>query len=145
VVLIQVLDGPELLFSEHFACVYCGISLGEIEPRSFSFNSPHGACSACSGSAPRWRSTRPDIPDREVSLAEGAIHPYYKANNQNSYYMKLLEAVAKRYGFSMSVPVRELSDRQVTILLYGTKGERVTVEHEDRSGTAARSTRATRA
>jgi excinuclease ABC subunit A len=135
VVLIQVLDGPELLFSEHFACVYCGISLGEIEPRSFSFNSPHGACSACSGLGTSME-IDPDliIPDRDLSLAEGAIHPYYKANNQNSYYMKLLEAVAKRYGFSMSVPVRELSDRQVTILLYGTKGERVTVEHEDRSG-----------
>src|SRR5438093_6930268 len=135
VVLIQVLDGPELLFSEHFACVYCGISLGEIEPRSFSFNSPHGACSACSGLGTSME-IDPDlvIPDRDLSLAEGAIHPYYKANNQNSYYMKLLEAVAKRYGFSMNVPVRELSERQVTILLYGTKGERVTVEHEDRSG-----------
>jgi excinuclease ABC subunit A len=135
VVLIQVLDGPELLFSEHFACVYCGVSLGEIEPRSFSFNSPHGACSACSGLGTSME-IDPDliIPDRDLSLGEGAIHPYYKANNQNSYYMKLLEAVARWQGFSMGVPVRELSDRQITILLYGTKGERVTVEHEDRSG-----------
>jgi excinuclease ABC subunit A len=133
--LIQVMDGPEFLFSEHFACVHCGISLGEVEPRTFSFNNPHGACSACSGLGTALE-IDPDlvIPDRDLTLAEGAIHPYYKTNNQNSYYMRLLEAVAKKYGFSMTVPVRELSERQVTILLYGSKGEKVTVEHEDRSG-----------
>src|SRR5207244_10454095 len=135
VVLVSVLEGPEYLFSEHFACVHCGISLGEIEPRTFSFNSPHGACPACSGLGTSLE-IDPElvIPDRELSLGEGAIAPFNKANNQNSYYMRLLEAVAKRYGFSMSTPLRELSDRQVTVLLYGTKGERVTVQHEDRSG-----------
>jgi excinuclease ABC subunit A len=135
VVLVSVVDGPELLFSEHFACVHCGVSLGEIEPRTFSFNSPHGACPACSGLGTALEMD-PElvIPDRDLSLAEGAIHPYHKPNNTNSYYQRMLAGVAKHYGFSTSVPLRDLSERQVTLLLYGSKGDRITLEHEDRSG-----------
>src|SRR5262245_52114327 len=135
VVLIQILDGPELLFSEHFACVYCGVSLGEIEPRSFSFNNPHGACPACSGLGTALE-IDPElvVPDRELTLAEGAIDPYHRPNNQNTYYMRMLEAVARKYGIPMTVPVKELSERQMALLLYGTKDEKVAVEHEDRSG-----------
>jgi excinuclease ABC subunit A len=135
VVQVTVLEGPELLFSEHFACVHCGISLGEIEPRTFSFNSPHGACPACSGLGTALE-IDPDlvIPDRDLSLAEGAIHPYQRANNTNNYYTRLLAAVARHYGFSAQVPLRDLSERQVNLLLYGSKGDRIAIEHEDRSG-----------
>jgi excinuclease ABC subunit A len=135
VVLVSVLDGPELLFSEHFACVHCGISLGEIEPRTFSFNSPHGACPACSGLGTSLE-IDPElvIPDRDLTLAEGAIHPYHRANNANTYYTRILEGVAKKYGIPMNQPVKELSERQIALLLYGSKGEKVAVEHEDRSG-----------
>src|SRR4030043_253361 len=77
VVLVSVMDGEELLFSEHFACVHCGISLGEIAPRTFSCNSPHGACPACSGLGVKLE-IDPDllIPNKDLSLAQGAIHPW---------------------------------------------------------------------
>jgi len=76
-VLVSIVDGEELLFSEHFACVYCGISLGEIAPRTFSFNNPHGACRDCTGLGYK-QVIDPDliIPDKELTIAEGAIHPY---------------------------------------------------------------------
>ncbi|TAK22498.1 MAG: excinuclease ABC subunit UvrA [Chloroflexota bacterium] len=135
VVLLHVVDGDEMLFSEHFACVHCGVSLGEIEPRTFSFNNPHGACAACTGLGTALE-IDPDlvIPDRSLSLSEGAIQPYSRPNNTNAYYMRVLAAVGRRYGFSMTVPLRELSEHQMSILLNGTRTEKVTVEHQDRHG-----------
>src|SRR5262245_24194928 len=135
VVQVTILDGPELLFSEHFACVHCGISLGEIEPRTFAFHRPHGACPACSGLGTALE-IDPDlvIPDRDLSLAEGAIHPYQRSNNTNNYYTRMLAAVARHYGFSAQVPMRDLSERQINVLLHGSKGDRIALEHEDRSG-----------
>ncbi len=132
---VQVLEGEEFLFSEHFACVYCGVSIGEIEPRTFSFNNPHGACSSCSGLGTALE-IDPDliIPDRSLSIAEGAIQPLARPSNANSYYMRLIQGVVRRYGFSMTVPLSELSDHQISVLLYGSRGEKVTIEHTDRAG-----------
>ena len=92
VVLISIVDGEELLFSEHFACVTCGISLGEIAPRTFSFNSPHGACPACTGLGIKLE-IDPDlvIPDRDLSIAEGAIKPW----STYTWYLNQLEEAAQ--------------------------------------------------
>ncbi len=123
VVLVSIVDGEELLFSEHFACVSCGISLGEIAPRTFSFNSPHGACLTCTGLGFK-QELDPDliIPNKNLSLAEGAIQPY-----QSGYwYLEQLDEVARRHGFSLYTPVKDLSEEQLKLILYGEGGEVVT-------------------
>ncbi|UCG09796.1 MAG: excinuclease ABC subunit UvrA [Dehalococcoidia bacterium] len=129
VVLVSTLDGEELLFSEHFACVYCGISLGEIAPRTFSFNSPHGACPACTGLGMKME-VEPDlvIPNRELSIAQGAIHPSWWL----AWHMDELRMLSRRYGFSLDVPVKELSEHNLKLILYGEDGE--LVQYRNRYG-----------
>jgi len=89
----------ELLFSEHFACVYCGISLGEIAPRTFSFNSPHGACPACTGLGVKLE-IDPNlvITDKELSLAEGAIQPWARNGQLSTWYSSILESLPRHYS-----------------------------------------------
>jgi excinuclease ABC subunit A len=122
VVLVKVIDGEELLFSEHFACVRCGISLGEIAPRTFSFNSPHGACPACTGLGVKME-VDPDlvIPNKQLSIAEGAIRPW----GWFSWHSSQLESLARRYGFPLHVAVKELSEHHLNLILYGEDGEPV--------------------
>jgi excinuclease ABC subunit A len=122
VVLVSIVDGEELLFSEHFACVHCGISLGEIAPRTFSFNSPHGACPACTGLGVK-QEIDPEliIPNKELSVAQGAIRPGW----YSSWYFDQFESLARRYGFSSHTPVKELSEQQLRLILYGEGGEPV--------------------
>lgn len=124
-VLAQRDGGEDLLYSENLACAHCGISYSEIEPRNFSFNSPHGACAECGGlgTVPELD---PDliIPDRTLSLDEGAIAPWEKSGRKSvGYYRGLLRAVADHYGFSTEVPVRELAPESLGVVLYGSKGE----------------------
>ncbi len=119
VVLVSIVDGDELLFSEHFACVYCGISLGEIAPRTFSFNSPHGACPACTGLGVKLEIDPELVINKELSIAQGAIRPW----QFSSWYFYQLESVARRYGFSLHTPLKELSEQQLRVLLYGEGGE----------------------
>jgi len=135
VVLIKVVDGQEVLFSEHFACVYCGVSLGEIAPRTFSFNSPHGACPACTGLGLKLE-IDPNlvIPDKELSLAEGAIQPWARNGTMSTWYSSILESLAHRYGFSLSTAVKNLTDSQLRLILYGDGGETVLATYEDRYG-----------
>jgi excinuclease ABC subunit A len=112
IVLVSVVGGEELLFSEHFACVHCEISLGEIAPRSFSFNSPHGACPVCTGLGMK-REIDPDlvIPDKSISVSRGAIIPY----QTHSWYLRYL----RRLGFPITTPLKDLTERQMQWLLYG--------------------------
>jgi excinuclease ABC subunit A len=122
VVVVSIIDGPEYLFSEKFACADCGISLGEIEPRSFSFNSPHGACPDCTGLGIKMEFD-PDlvIPNKKLSLAEGAIHPY----QWQTWYFSQLEDIARRYNFSLNSPVERLTSEQLELVLYGEGGDRI--------------------
>ena len=135
VVLVQVIDGGELLFSEHFACVRCGISLGEIQPRTFSFNSPHGACPACTGLGVRME-IDPSLvmPNRELSLSEGAVRPWTRAGAISPWYTSMLGSVARKYGFSVDAPVKRLTAEQLDIVLYGTGNRTVTMRHETQLG-----------
>jgi excinuclease ABC subunit A len=114
--LVSIVDGEELLFSEHYSCAHCGTSLGEIEPRTFSFNSPHGACTACTGLGFK-QEFDPDLifPDKELSIAEGAIHPYQSQN----WYLHQLSDVVSRYGFSTHEPVKDFTREQLDLILYG--------------------------
>ncbi|MDP2663062.1 MAG: excinuclease ABC subunit UvrA [Dehalococcoidia bacterium] len=120
VALVSVADGQEQLFSEHFACVHCGISIGEIAPRSFSFNSPHGACPTCTGLGSKLE-IDPDlvIPNKDLSIAEGAIMPWQRLSATSTWYYHLLSKVARRYGFSLNTAVRNLSKEHLDIVLHG--------------------------
>jgi len=120
VVLVSIVDGEELLFSEHFACVHCGVSLGEIAPRTFSFNSPHGACPACTGLGIKLE-IDPElvIPNKELSIAHGAIRPW----QFSSWFFYQLESLAQRHDFSLRTPVKELSEDIYNLILYGDGGE----------------------
>ncbi|MCC7367502.1 MAG: excinuclease ABC subunit UvrA [Chloroflexi bacterium] len=130
-------DEPaEHIYSEHFACVYDNISLGEIEPRTFSFNSPHGACPDCTGLGHRLE-IDPElvIPNRSLSIDGGAIVPWGKAGiNGNVWYRDIVAALAKHRGFSLTAPVADLSEADLQVLLYGTKGERIPIRHVSKRG-----------
>ena len=135
VVLVKVLDGDESLFSEHFACVYCGVSLGEIAPRTFSFNSPYGACPECTGLGCKLE-IDPNlvIPAKELSLAEGAIQPWTRNGQLNTWHSSILQSLGHRHSFSLSTPVKNLDEEQLHLILYGNGGETVLATYEDRYG-----------
>ncbi|MGC8827862.1 MAG: excinuclease ABC subunit UvrA, partial [Anaerolineae bacterium] len=127
----------DMLFSEHFSCVHCGISLPEIEPRTFSFNTPYGACPTCDGLGSQLEFD-PDliIPDKSLTLAQGAIRPWHRYDdNGDGYYHQLLRAACEYYGIPMNVPVSELSPKQIHRLLYGGRpGETIRVHYRNRRG-----------
>jgi excinuclease ABC subunit A len=110
----------ERLYSEHFACIDCGISLGEIAPRNFSFNSPHGACPECTGLGVKME-IDPDlvVPNKGLTLAEGAIQPWQRAAATNTWYQRILEALAKKHKFSMNEPVSKMKKEHLKLVLHG--------------------------
>jgi len=123
VVLVDVIGQKEMLFSQHFACVDCGVSYEEIEPRLFSFNSPYGACPDCDGLGTKME-IDPDlvIPDPELSVNQGAIAPWGLPRER--WFYRHLREIASRYGLDFDVPFRQLTQSQQKILLYGTgKGD----------------------
>ena len=132
---VAIQGGEELSFSEQFACVQCGASLLEIEPRTFSFNSPHGACSACTGLGYRLE-IDPELimPNKDLSLSQGAVVPWTRSGSSSQWYTSLLESVAKTYDFSAKAPIRELDDKAIEIILYGNKGESLTMKHRTHAG-----------
>jgi excinuclease ABC subunit A len=106
----------ERTYSEHFACANCGLSIGELEPRNFSFNSPHGACRDCTGLGVKME-LDPEmvIPNKNLSLTEGALQPWARQSTVSTWYMRMLDAVARKHHFSTQVPVRELSPEHLNI------------------------------
>ena len=128
-------DGDEeLTFSQHLACSYCGISLDELAPRSFSFNSPYGACPACNGLGTRFE-VDPEliIPNPDLSLALGAIGPW--AGARTEYFSRVLQAVADAYRFDMKRPWSKLTKAQRKVLLYGAGTKKVHIQYRNRYGT----------
>ena len=118
--LVDVEGEGERMYSEHYACPFDGTNIGEIAPRNFSFNSPHGACAECTGLGTKME-LDPSlvIPNRDLSLSEGAIAPWSRSAATNTWYFRILEAAAKKHGFSVDVPVRELKPKHMQIVLYG--------------------------
>ncbi|WP_053368215.1 excinuclease ABC subunit UvrA [Bacillus sp. FJAT-27245] len=123
-VVIDVIGEEELLFSEHHACPLCGFSIGELEPRMFSFNSPFGACPDCDGLGSKLE-VDPDlvIPDRDLTLNQNAIAAWESVSSQ--YYPQLLKAVCDHYGIDMDVPVKDLPKSQMDRILYGSEGKKI--------------------
>jgi len=137
--LVNLADAPpkeaDRLFSERYACPEHGGSFEEPAPRNFSFNSPHGACPDCTGLGSRLE-IDPDLvlPNDELSVDDGAILPWRRMAASDSWFAKILVAVAEHYGFRTDVPVRDLTDDARRILLYGNRGERVPVRYRARNG-----------
>ncbi|MFY9312507.1 MAG: excinuclease ABC subunit UvrA [Tepidanaerobacteraceae bacterium] len=119
-VIVDVIGEQELLFSQNLSCPDCNISLEELSPRMFSFNSPYGACPTCSGLGINME-VDPDlvIPDWEKSVAEGAVAPW--SATPGGYYFQMLSAVMNHYGYSVDTPIKDLPDEIVDVLLYGSK------------------------
>ena len=112
----------EKKYSEHFACVDCGINFEELTPRMFSFNAPQGACPECNGIGSKME-IDPDliVPDKTLTLNEGAIAPWSKSSKRENYYYQMLEAVSNHFNFSMDVPFNELDSEYQNTILYGCK------------------------
>jgi excinuclease ABC subunit A len=135
----QIIDGELIVFSERFSCPVHGVvGLTEIEPRNFSFNSPHGACPVCTGlGTTREFDAELIMPNRGLSIAQGAVVPWVRATGEGSaWYTALLEGVAARYGFSLDVPVKDLPQEAIDVILHGSRGKTVTVRYKSRSGRA---------
>ena len=130
-VIASVIDGEETLFSQNYACPDCGISIGELTPRMFSFNNPYGACPTCSGLGMLMK-IDPGIviPDRSLSLNQGAIQVSgWNSGEFDSMAHTYLTALSEQYGFSLDTPVKDLPESAMNILLYGTNGEKVRIHY----------------
>lgn len=135
-VIVDVIGQEELLFSQNLACADCNISLEELSPRMFSFNSPYGACPTCSGLGFNME-VDPElvIPDKDKSIAEGAVVPW--SNAPNSYYFQMLSAVLNHYGYSVETPIKDLPQEIVDIILYGSD-ETIEYDYVSRFGKRTR-------
>ncbi len=138
IVIINVLGDEErdILFSQNYACEDCGVSIEELTPRMFSFNNPYGACPTCTGLGSQMK-IDPDriIPNRSLSILEGAITAsgwnHIKSDGISRMYF---DALAKKYKFKLTDPVEKLSDEVMDIILYGTKGEKLTLNYDQPRG-----------
>ncbi len=132
-VLVDVIGQEELFFSEHHACPICGFSIGELEPRMFSFNSPFGACPECDGLGMKLEVDRDlVIPNPELTLKEHAIAPWEPTSSQ--YYPELLKTIAKHYKIPMDVPVGELADSDIDKLMFGSKKDKIRFRYTNEFG-----------
>jgi excinuclease ABC subunit A len=130
---VDVVDGDTLTFSERFSCPEHGVGLPELQPRVFSFNSPHGACPRCTGLGAQ-QEIDPDllVPDPSLSIAEGALVPWSVGNS--TYYESVIQAIADRYEIDLDAPWGELSEEHQDLFLYGTDGDKIYVTYRNRMG-----------
>lgn len=134
---VDVIDGEPINFSQSFACPDCGISIDEIEPRSFSFNNPFGACPECFGLGYKMEFDEDlMIPDKDLSIDEGAIAVigWQSCTDKGSYTRAILEALAKEYNFSLDTPFKDYPKKIHDILIYGTGGKEVKVYYRGQRG-----------
>lgn len=132
-VIIDIIDGEEMLFSENYACPICNFTIQELEPRLFSFNSPFGACSACDGLGTNLEVDLDlVIPNWDLSLNEHAIEAWRPISSQ--YYPQLLTSVCKHFNIDMDKPVKELSEKELDIVLYGSGDEKINFRYENDFG-----------
>lgn len=134
---VGTMDGNQLNFSQSFSCPDCGISMEEIEPRSFSFNNPFGACPSCAGLGYKMEFDEDlMIPDKTVSIADGAITVlgWQSCTDKSSYTRAVLDALAEEYDFSLSTPFCEYPKKIHDILIYGTNGKSVKVHYRGQRG-----------
>jgi len=136
--LIDIVGQEQIMFSQNFACIDCGISLPEMSPRMFSFNNPFGACPECTGLGYLLR-IDPDmlIPDKTISLADGAIViSGWNVENGYSYTYQIMQSIAKHYGFSLDTPFNELPKKIQNVILYGSGNEKILFKYDGGSYTA---------
>ena len=141
-VIIDLFDKGELLFSQNYACPDCGISIEELAPRMFSFNSPFGACPTCSGLGTLMKIS-PDIlfPDKNLSLRQGALNAMgFNTSDGDGIAAQYFSAMGGRYGFTMDTPVKDFSPEAWNAILYGTGTEKITVTYESAAGRGEYST-----
>ena len=136
-VIADVIDGEEHLFSTKFACPHHGISIEELAPRMFSFNSPFGACPECNGIG-YMKIVDPDlvIPDRDLTIREGAIDPWKSSsgNSENTYYYKMLDSMVKEYGLNVDTPIKDMPEEFIEDILYGVGNKTITFKYESKYG-----------
>lgn len=137
IIVVDVIGGESITFSESFSCPDCGINIPEIEPRSFSFNNPNGACPECTGLGMMMKfSPELIVPNPSLSIAKGAITApgFNSINSKGSMSAELFGALAKKYDFSLDTPFEELPDKIKDIIFYGTKGEKIKIEYMSAKG-----------
>ncbi|MBR4231633.1 MAG: excinuclease ABC subunit UvrA [Oscillospiraceae bacterium] len=137
-VIIEIMGegGHDLMFSQNYACEDCGVSIEELTPRAFSFNSPYGACPTCTGLGTQL-DVDPDIiiPNRNLSIMEGAISASgWSRIKSDSICRMYFEALSKRYGFKLTTPLKDLPESVIDVILYGTKGEKLDLRYERENG-----------
>ena len=135
IIAVDIQGKKELTFSESFACTDCGVNLGEIEPRTFSFNNPHGACAKCTGLGYKLV-VDPEliIPDRSKSISEGGIEGWARAGSMSPWYASQLNSLAEALGFNVNDPIKSLDDEHLEAILHGSRGKRIEINHKTRRG-----------
>ena len=135
-IMVNVIDGEDMMFSQNYACPDHGISIEELTPRMFSFNNPFGACEKCTGLGV-FMKIDPDLilPDRKLSINQGGLKASGWAMEGSTIAAMYMKALAKQYDFSLDTPIADLPDEIVDILLYGTKGEKIEIERTNEYGT----------
>ncbi|AXF56289.1 excinuclease ABC subunit UvrA [Salicibibacter kimchii] len=132
-VLIDVINGEEVLFNQHHACPYCGFSVDELEPRLFSFNNPSGACPTCEGIGSKLETDEElVVPNPSLTLRQHAILPWMPTSSD--YYPQLLAAACEHFGIDMDVPFEQLSTQEKKTLLHGNRKERIYFRHDNEFG-----------
>lgn len=130
-VIASIIGGEDTLFSENFACAECGISIGELAPRLFSFNAPFGKCDTCDGLGTLIEiDQKLVIPNRELSIMDGAVASWGSGRlKEDSWTYAILKALEKEYGLDLNIPVKDLDKKHIDLLLYGTNAKKLKIEY----------------